>query len=82
MHLMHFLYLIGISQHFFRLFFSFFLLFMKGNNFDFLFDSLDHEAIPIVVFLNVLNYYGHLKNINFPFGTNGKLMVLGVPMLK
>ena len=22
---------------------------------------------------------GHLKTINFPFGTNGKLMVLGVP---
>ena len=22
------------------------------------------------------------KNINFPFGTNGKLMVLGVPILK
>ena len=25
---------------------------------------------------------GHLKSINFPFGTNGKLMVLGVPILK
>ena len=25
---------------------------------------------------------GHLKIINFPFGTNGKLMVLGVPVFK
>ena len=25
---------------------------------------------------------GHLKNINFPFETNGKLMILGVPILK
>ena len=25
---------------------------------------------------------GTPKNINFPFGTNGKLMVLGVPILK
>ena len=25
---------------------------------------------------------GHLKIINFPFETNGKLMVLGVPILK
>ena len=25
---------------------------------------------------------GHLKNINFPFETNGKLMNLGVPILK
>ena len=25
---------------------------------------------------------GHLKIINFPFGTNGKLMVLGVPIFK
>ena len=25
---------------------------------------------------------GHLKTINFPFGTNGKLLILGVPMLK
>ena len=25
---------------------------------------------------------GHLKTINFPFGTNGKLTVLGVPNLK
>ena len=25
---------------------------------------------------------GHLKTINFPFGTNGKLMVLDVPVLK
>ena len=24
---------------------------------------------------------GHLKTIKFPFGTNGKLMVLGVPIL-
>ena len=24
----------------------------------------------------------HVKSINFPFGTNGKLMVLGVPILK
>ena len=33
---------------------------------------------------NVLIYYilGHLKTINFLFGTNGKLMVLGVPILK
>ena len=26
--------------------------------------------------------FGHLKTINFPFGTNGKLMVLGVLMHK
>ena len=25
---------------------------------------------------------GTLKTVNFPFGTNGKLMVLGVPTLK
>ena len=25
---------------------------------------------------------GTLKTVNFPFGTNGKLMVLGVPILK
>ena len=25
---------------------------------------------------------GHLQTINFPFGTNGKLKVLGVPILK
>ena len=25
---------------------------------------------------------GTPENINFPFGTNGKLMVLGVPILK
>ena len=25
---------------------------------------------------------GHLKLINFPFGTNGMLIVLGVPILK
>ena len=25
---------------------------------------------------------GHLKSINFPFGTNGKLMVFDVPILK
>ena len=25
---------------------------------------------------------GHLKTVNFPFGTNGKLRVLGVPILK
>ena len=25
---------------------------------------------------------GPLKNINFPFETNGKLMILGVPILK
>ena len=25
---------------------------------------------------------GHLKTINFPFGTNGKLIVLGVPIFK
>ena len=26
--------------------------------------------------------WGHLKTINFPFETNGKLMILGVPILK
>ena len=26
--------------------------------------------------------FGTPMNINFPFGTNGKLMVLGVPILK
>ena len=25
---------------------------------------------------------GHLKNINFPFETNGKLMIVGAPILK
>ena len=25
---------------------------------------------------------GHLKTINFPFGTNGKFIILGVPILK
>ena len=30
------------------------------------------------MFLNI----GHLKTINFQFGTNGKLIVLGVPILK
>ena len=30
----------------------------------------------------ILQILGHLKTINFPFGTNGKLMVLGVPILK
>ena len=30
------------------------------------------------MFLNI----GTLKNINVPFGTNGKLMALGVPILK
>ena len=28
------------------------------------------------------SYIGTPKNINFPFGTNGKLMVLGVPILQ
>ena len=27
-------------------------------------------------------FTGTAKTINFPFGTNGKLMVLGVPKLK
>ena len=33
---------------------------------------------------NVLEYSdtGYLKTINFPFETNGKLMILGVPILK
>ena len=26
--------------------------------------------------------FGHLKIMNFPFGTNGKLMILGAPILK
>ena len=30
----------------------------------------------------VLVYWDTLKNIHYPFGTNGKLMVLGVPILK
>ena len=30
---------------------------------------------------NVLNLLGHLKTTDFPFGTNGKVMVLGVPIL-
>ena len=30
---------------------------------------------------NVLKFWT-LKTVNFPFGTNGKLMVLGVPILK
>ena len=28
------------------------------------------------------SYIGTPKNIDFPFGTNGKLMVLGVPIFK
>ena len=32
----------------------------------------------IIMCLNI----GTPKNINFPFGTNGKLMVSGVPILK
>ena len=31
---------------------------------------------------NVSKYWDTCKNINFPFGTNGKLMVLGVPIFK
>ena len=31
---------------------------------------------------NVLKYLGHVKTMNFPFETNGKLMILGVPILK
>ena len=27
-------------------------------------------------------YIGTPKNIYFPFGTNGKLMILGVPIIK
>ena len=30
----------------------------------------------------MLDYWNPLKNINFPFETNGKLMILGVPILK
>ena len=30
----------------------------------------------------MLEILGHLKNINFSFETNGKLMALGVPILK
>ena len=30
----------------------------------------------------MLEILGHLKHINFSFGTNGKLMTLGVPILK
>ena len=29
---------------------------------------------------NVLKILGYLKTIIFPFGTNGKLMILGVPI--
>ena len=35
------------------------------------------DGVPIIC-LNI----GTPKNINFPFGTNGKLMVLCVPILK
>ena len=35
----------------------------------------DNEA---VIYLN----FGHLKMMNFPFGTNGKFIILGVPILK
>ena len=31
---------------------------------------------------NRLKILGHLNTINFPFGTNGKLMVLSVPILR
>ena len=30
------------------------------------------------IYLNL----GHLKIMNFPFGTNGKFIILGVPILK
>ena len=30
----------------------------------------------------MLQNWDTIKNINFPFGTNGKLMVLGFPILK
>ena len=33
-------------------------------------------------YLNVLKISEHLKTLIFPFGTNGKLMVLGVSILK
>ena len=29
-----------------------------------------------------LNFLRHLKIMNFPFGTNGKFIILGVPILK
>ena len=35
----------------------------------------------IRVYPNVLKNWD-TKNINFPFGTNGKLMVIGAPILK
>ena len=38
--------------------------------------SISHIKIPI--FLN----FGTPKMINFPFGTNGKLIILGVPILE
>ena len=50
-----------------------------------------HESIPIYHneisqysrgYPNVLKYWGHLKTIHFPFGTNAKLMVSDVSVLK
>ena len=39
---------------------------------------------PIFKHIIIMQYaliLGHLKMINFPFGTNGKLIILGVPIL-
>ena len=36
----------------------------------------------IISVLMLLPFLGHLQTINFPFGANGKLMFLGVPILK
>ena len=40
--------------------------------------SCDIKCFSFLTCLNI----GTPKNINFPFGTNGKLMILGVPILK
>ena len=36
----------------------------------------------IVMRLYSAQILGHLKIMNFPFGTNGKFIILGVPILK
>ena len=57
---------------------------MNLNKFEFEVVKLFFRCPKIWTYYNLLLMYlntGTHKNINFPFGTNGKLMVLGVPIL-
>ena len=36
----------------------------------------------IIIRLKCTQILGHIKIMNFPFGTNGKFIILGVPKLK